>query len=104
MPVENYFTSTTANKTTLLNQTWDYIQGNNVPRTTYEMDVADLEIIAGSAHQKIRLGDTVKVIDTVFNPVLQTCARIVEMDRYLSEPEKNGVVISNIPLIIVADS
>jgi phage minor structural protein len=104
LPVENSFTSTTANKITLLNQTWDYIQANNFPWTSYEMQVADLEIISGSQHQKIRLGDTVKVIDTLFQPVLRTSSRIEEMDRYLSEPEKTQVVISNIPPIIVADS
>jgi phage minor structural protein len=104
LPVENSFTSTTSNKITLLEQTWDYIQDNNFPRTTYELEVADLEIIAGSAHQKVRLGDTVKVIDTLFQPVLRSSARIYEVDRYLSEPEKNHVVISSLPLILIADS
>ena len=104
IPIENYFTSTTSNPTTLLNQTWDYIQDNNSPWIAYEVDIADLEIIAGSAHQKIRLGDTVKVIDTLFQPVLRSSARIQELDRYLSEPEKTQGVISNIPPIIVADS
>lgn len=104
LPFENYFTSTTSNKQTLLSQTWDYVQQYNSPWTSYEMQVADLEIIAGSAHQKIRLGDTVKVIDTLFQPVLRSSARILEIDRYLSEPEKTQVVISQIPLIIVADS
>jgi phage minor structural protein len=104
IPIESEFTSNTTSPSNLLQETWDYIQANNVPWVAYEIDIADLEIIAGSASQKVRLGDTVKVIDNLFEPVLRSSARILEIDRYLSEPEKTQVVISQIPPIIIADT
>lgn len=102
LPRTAEFTYDTTNPKTLLTATWNYIQQNKTPWVAYEMEVADLEFIAGSEHQKVRLGNTIRVIDTLFEPVLRTSARVYEIDRNLTQPEKTAMVISNILPIIGA--
>ncbi|MCM3705311.1 phage tail protein [Cytobacillus firmus] len=79
----------------LLQKTWDYLQTINTLRVTYEMSVLDLEDIAGLSHEKVRLGDTVFVIDKEFTPALRIEARVIEIRRDLAEPENTEVILGN---------
>ena len=90
------------NANTLLNRTWDYIQRNNRPFISYDMSIVDLEYITGLRHEGIRLGDTVNIIDRLFKHELRGTARIVEIKRVLSIPEKTEVVNGNVlPIIVI---
>ncbi|USK43529.1 phage tail spike protein [Cytobacillus oceanisediminis] len=79
----------------LLQSTWDYLQSINTPRVTYEMSVLDLEEVAGLSHEKVRLGDTVFVIDKEFTPALRIEARVIELRRDLENPENTQIILGN---------
>lgn len=79
----------------LLTKTWNALQGVNKPKITYEMKVIDLERITGLEHEKVRLGDTVHIIDKEFTPVLKVEARIIEIREDLSNPENTEIILGN---------
>lgn len=80
----------------LLENTWRFLQENNTPLLNFDMNVLDLEDIAGIDHEKVRLGDSVKVIDTEFKPELRLTARVTELRRNLEEPENNRIILANL--------
>ncbi|BAF60357.1 phage-related protein [Pelotomaculum thermopropionicum SI] len=80
---------------TLLQKTWDALQKAKVPLVEFQMDVVDLEQTAGYSSEKVRLGDTVTAIDREFNPPLAVEARVIEIRRYLDEPEKAEIKLGN---------
>lgn len=79
----------------LLDKTWNALQGTNTPRITYEMNALDLEQVAGLSHEKVRLGDTVSVIDKEFKPALRVEARVIEIKRDLVSPENTEIILGN---------
>lgn len=79
----------------LLDKTWNALQSTNTPRITYEMNVLDLEQITGLSHEKVRLGDTVFVIDKEFKPALRIDARVIEIKRDLVNPENTEIILGN---------
>ncbi|MBU8768310.1 phage tail spike protein [Cytobacillus oceanisediminis] len=79
----------------LLDKTWNALQSTNTPRITYEMNVLDLEQVAGLSHEKVRLGDTVFVIDKEFKPALRVEARVIEIKRDLANPENTEIILGN---------
>jgi phage minor structural protein len=79
----------------LLDKTWNALQGTNTPRITYEMNVLDLEQVAGLSHEKVRLGDTIFVIDKEFTPELRVEARVIEIKRDLANPENTEIILGN---------
>lgn len=79
----------------LLQKTWNALQGVNAPKVTYEMNVLDLETVSGLSHEKVRLGDTVFVIDKEFTPELRIEARVIEIKRDLANPENTEIILGN---------
>jgi len=79
----------------LLQLTYDELQIRKVPETTYELSAIALETIAGLSHEKVRLGDTVNVINGAVTPVLSATARVVEITRSYIDPRNCNVVIGN---------
>lgn len=79
----------------LLDKTWNALQGSNSPSITYQMTVLDLEQVANLSHEKVRLGDTVFVIDKEFTPALRIEARVIELRRDLANPENTEVILGN---------
>src|SRR5690606_38169522 len=47
----------------------------------YRADISDLENVPGMENKKIRLGDTIRIKDTKFNPALYLEARIHTQER-----------------------
>lgn len=82
----------------LIQKTYETLMTVNKPKVTYQLTMADLERIdpENFSHEKIRLGDTVRVIDRAFNPPLEIETRIVEITRNLSNSEETGVVLDSI--------
>lgn len=79
----------------LLQKTWDALQECKTPNVTYNLDVADLERLSGLEHEKVRLGDTVRVIDRKFSPELLVEARVIEIDRNLLNPLETKITLGN---------
>lgn len=63
------------------------------PKYTYNVDVQLLERKAGLAHEAVRLGDTVGVLDLSLKPTLTLEARIIEIVRSYTSPENDSVVL-----------
>src|SRR5690606_32694511 len=61
----------------------------------YVGNVADLEKVPGLEHEEFRLGDTIKLKDTSFNPPLYLEARVHTQDRPLSDPSKKEVTLGD---------
>lgn len=84
----------------LLRRTWEELQRLKEPLISYEAQVVDLEQLPGYEHEIVRLGDTVRVIDETFRPALELEARVIELRRHLTEPDRTEVVLGNfLPLI-----
>jgi phage minor structural protein len=85
----------TNSPTDLLNATWNELQKRKNPKITYELDVALLERLSGLEHEKVRLGDTVYVIDETFSPPLYLEARVIQLETSFSDPTKDKCVLGN---------
>ncbi|MEZ0117810.1 UNVERIFIED_ORG: phage minor structural protein [Heyndrickxia coagulans] len=83
----------------LLVETWKQLQTQKEPQITYELDVALLERLAGIEHEKVRLGDTVYVIDETFSPALYLEARILDLDTCFSDSTKDKCTLGNFKLV-----
>lgn len=71
------------------------LPSRTTPRVTYQMNVALLERIAGLEGEKVRIGDTVIVKDTMFNPILAIEARVIDLRRSKKDPTKDSVTLGN---------
>lgn len=76
------------NPIVLLEKTWAALQQAKNPRITYRAKGTDLERITGLQHEKVRLGDTCRIIDKKFINSLLVSARIIEIERNLKQPEE----------------
>lgn len=77
----------------LLRLTWEELQRVSEPRVTYELSVIDLEALTGLDHEKVRLGDTVFVIDRDLGIRIE--ARVLQIKRSLVNPEETEIVLGN---------
>ena len=77
----------------LLQKTWDELQEQKNPRATYRMTVLDLERLSGYEHEKVRLGDTTRVIDRKFSPPMLVEARVIEIHRDRLRPENTQITL-----------
>jgi phage minor structural protein len=77
----------------LLEMTWQELQRVSTPLVTYEMTVMTLEELTGYEHEKVRLGDTVYVIDRDLGLTIE--ARVVEIKRDLVNPENTEIILGN---------
>jgi phage minor structural protein len=77
----------------ILEQTFQELQRVSTPKVTYELKVITLEQLTGYDHKKVRLGDTVFVIDRDLGITIE--ARVIEIKRDLVNPENTEVVLGN---------
>ena len=87
----------------ILQGTYNALAAVSSPIFTYEMKIADLERISGLEHEKVRLGDTVDVIDNVFQPPLYLTARVIEIDRHFTDPENDTLVLGTFKPLVTQD-
>jgi len=85
----------------LLQKTRDELGRRKVPRATYRLDVVSLEELTGYEHEKVRLGDMVRVIDREFKPELVVSARVIEIERDILDPANTKVVLGSFAPTIV---
>jgi phage minor structural protein len=83
----------------LLRATWKELLQRNKPKVTYELSVALLERLAGLEHEKVRIGDTVHVIDETFSPPLYLEARVRVLETSFTDPSRDVCTLGNFKLI-----
>lgn len=75
------------------------------PRLTYKVDVVLLEELTGYSHEKVRLGDKIRIQDTSFTPMLLLEARVIKMVRSKTDPTKSSVELGDyVPLSITPNA
>lgn len=81
----------------LLNDAKKQLEIVSMPQVTYEIDVLLLEQIAGYAyeHEKVRLGDTVKIVDLDMTPSLTVKSRVIEMDISYSDQTQSKCMLGD---------
>jgi phage minor structural protein len=62
---------------------------------SYNASAADLENIFGLSHEKVRLGDTVRIKDEKFSPPLYLEARVIDSKRSLSDKTKKATILGD---------
>jgi phage minor structural protein len=62
---------------------------------SYEVAAADLENILGLSHEKVRLGDTVRIKDEKFSPPLFLEARILDIKRSISDKTRKEFLLGD---------
>lgn len=86
----------------LIQAAWDDLQKYVTPRITYEVNVVDLAALLNISHEGIKKGDVVLIIDKDLN--LRVTARIIEIEKYVGEPERTKVTLGNFIPSFVDDS
>ncbi len=61
----------------------------------YEADSVSIEHIFGYEHEKVRLSDTIRIKDTSFAPPLYLEARVIEVQRQVSNPSKKKYLVGD---------
>lgn len=85
----------------LLEKTRAELARRKEPRITYRLDAVNLEELSGYEHEKVRLGDLVRVIDREFKPELVVSARVIELERDILDPANTKVVLGSFAPTIV---
>lgn len=79
----------------LLTLTYNELQVRKAPQTTYELSAVVLEELSGYSHEAVRLGDTVRIINAAVSPVSTGEARVIYIDRSLTDPTSCQLIIGN---------
>lgn len=97
--IHDVFQYETESSSELLNRMVSNLKKRINPSVTYEVEVALLERLAGYSHEKVRIGDTVKVIDNSFSPSLLLEARIVQLETSYTDTSKDKAVLGNYKIV-----
>jgi phage minor structural protein len=62
---------------------------------SYNATAADLENIFGLSHEKVRLGDTVRIKDEKFSPPLYLEARVIDSKRSISDKSRKETILGD---------
>lgn len=87
---------TIANKTSLLAWGKNVLSKYNHPRAVYTIDV--------NSGFTAQLGDTIKVIDEVMNPVLSLTSRVIQKKISQADPNTNQVVLGEFVAVTIKTS
>lgn len=79
----------------LLIKTREELEKRKEPQITYDLSVILLETLTGYEHERVRLGDTVAVLDKTFDPPIAVSARVIEIVRSYTRPENDEVKLGN---------
>lgn len=61
----------------------------------YEADAVSIEDIFGREHEKVRLGDTERIKDTSYEPPLYLEAKVISMERSLSDKSQRRFILGD---------
>lgn len=79
----------------LLLKTWEELQEVNELKDTYEVEVIQLGEILDYPHEKVRLGDKVRVINHEMYPELESQAQVIEYEQDLNNPRQSKVTLGH---------
>lgn len=79
----------------LLLQTHKELQKLKTPKVEYEVSVALLNELLGNVEDKIRIGDTVAIVDNYFNPPIHLMARVSKLEKSFSNPNSDTCTLAN---------
>jgi phage minor structural protein len=82
-------------KQSLFKTTLNELQRRMKPQVSYEMKIVTMERIVGYSGAKARIGDSIIVDDSSFNPRILVDARIIEVKRSYTEPENDELVLGD---------
>jgi phage minor structural protein len=81
--------------TVLLNATREELKRRIVGQVTYEVSPVLLYQLLGWEHQKVRIGDTINILDRNFKPEIMVSARVIEFKISYSDPTQSRVILGN---------
>lgn len=61
----------------------------------YEADSVAIEHVFGFEHEKVRLGDTVRIKDTSFDPALFLESRVISVERSVQNPSRKKYILGD---------
>lgn len=79
----------------LLLQTHKELQKLKTPKVEYEVSVALLNELLGNVEDKVRIGDTVAIVDNYFNPPIHLMARVSKLEKSFSNPNSDTCTLAN---------
>ncbi|TGA95606.1 hypothetical protein E4665_17820 [Sporolactobacillus shoreae] len=71
------------------------------PSVTYTAAIAWLETVPGFDTKRLRLGDTIKIIDREMKPDLAISARAIQTDISRSDPSQNKVTLGDFQTLVI---
>lgn len=78
----------------LKTKTEEALANASTPLISYTVKFHDFEAF-GMDHEKVRLGDTIVVIDDDFNPALEITAKVIRVKRSLTDPNVGEITLGN---------
>src|SRR5699024_7545831 len=92
---DGYYVGQEEDPAELLLNTWNNLQETNKLRDTYEMDVLQVGELLGIPHEKVRLGDRVRVIVNDMHPPLYAEASVIKFTHNLNDRKKSKCVLGH---------
>lgn len=79
----------------LLRETYKQLQKCKEPKIQYDVSVALLGELLGNSWDKVRIGDTVAIVDNAFNPPMHLMARVSKLDRSFTNNQSDTCTLAN---------
>lgn len=79
----------------LLRETYKQLEKCKEPKIEYEVSVALLGELLGNSWEKVRIGDTVAIVDNAFNPPIHLMARVSKMDKSFTNNQSDTCTLAN---------
>ena len=90
-PIIGVYTSTTDSEEQLLLETWRALKQYTQTQFTYDIPIT----MTSKEYDEIGIGDTVYIVNTKFNPIVQLEARIGELEISFSDPTADNATFTN---------
>lgn len=79
----------------LLRETYKQLQKVKEPKIKYDVSVVLLAELLGESWDKVRIGDTVGIVDNSFNPPIHLMARVSKLDRSRTNNQSGTCTLAN---------
>ena len=79
----------------LLRETYKQLEKCKEPKIEYEVSVALLGELLGNSWEKVRIGDTIAIVDNAFNPPIHLMARVSKLDKSKTNPQADTCTLAN---------
>lgn len=83
----------------LFRNTAKELQRRSRPQVRYTADVYLFDSVPGYKHDRVRVGNTIVVKDHNYDPVLAVSAKVIELQRSYTDPERDTVTFGDFKVI-----